>query len=67
VVDHAAAVSAPVDPMATGDPLGSGFNLLYTHVVGLHKKFPGIVWSVKKLAISKIPFLYAEIVTPGNF
>jgi hypothetical protein len=67
VVDHTAAVSAPVDPMATGDALGSGFNLLYTHVAVLHKNFPGIVWSMKRLAVPKIPFLYAEIDTPGNF
>jgi len=30
VVDRAAAVSAPVDVMTTGDALGEGFNLVYT-------------------------------------
>jgi uncharacterized protein len=32
VVDAAAAVSAPVDLMATGDALGKGFNLVYTRM-----------------------------------
>jgi hypothetical protein len=40
---------------------------LSLNVVGLHKKFPGIVFRVKILANWQTLASHAEIGTPGNF
>jgi len=51
-VDCAAAVSAPLDLMASGAALGRGFNLLYTRhflftlkrkALAMHARFPGLI------------------------
>jgi uncharacterized protein len=52
VIDAAAAVSAPVDLMMTGDALGSGFNLVYTRM------FLGTLKRMSERKLERFPGLF---------
>jgi predicted alpha/beta-fold hydrolase len=63
VVDRAAAVSAPVDLMISGDALGKGFNLIYTRhflmtlkrkALEKHALFPGLFDAARLHAASTL-------------